>query len=48
MKKILFAALLLLQSVVLLAQSFSDKAVYRISPSPAGQDVLWTVISISG
>ena len=43
MKKILFAVLLLLQSVWLLAQSFSDKAVYRISPAPAGQDVLWTI-----
>ena len=48
MKKILFAVLLLLQSVWLLAQSFSDKAVYRISPAPAGQDVLWTITPLSG
>ena len=48
MKKILFAVLLLLQSAWLLAQSFSDKAVYRISPAPAGQDVLWTITPLSG
>lgn len=48
MKRIPFTAFLLLLSVSLMAQSFSDKAVYRISPAPADQEVLWTITSLSG
>ncbi|MBQ0020579.1 MAG: DUF4981 domain-containing protein [Bacteroidales bacterium] len=47
-KRILFIVWLLVQSLCLLAQSFSDKAVYSISPSPVAADVLWTVTPLSG
>ncbi len=47
-KSILFIVWLLVQSLSMLAQSFSEKAVYRITPSLAGQDVLWTVTPLSG
>ncbi len=49
MKKIILLSLLLVQGLCLLAQSFSDKAVYRITPSPvAGENALWTVTQLSG
>ena len=48
MKKTLFFIVLLLQSLVLVAQSFSERAVYKITPSPVGEDVLWTVTPLSG
>lgn len=48
MKRINLAFLLFFMCLSILGQSFSDRAVYRIIPSPAGQDALWTVTALSG
>ena len=48
MKRYIFISCLLFESLLLLAQSFSEKAVYSISPSPVGEAALWTVTPLSG